>query len=101
MYLLARRIKALGVKMVLSGEGADEAFGGYLYFHKAPSAAELHAECVRKVRRAGPRSPRDRSEAPEEPPQPRIFDLQTANPVSYGTVQNLVQCRTKFCTALV
>ena len=50
MYLLARRIKALGVKMVLSGEGADEAFGGYLYFHKAPSAAELHAECVRKVR---------------------------------------------------
>ena len=49
MFLLARKIKALGVKMVLSGEGADEAFGGYLYFHKAPSAAELHDECVRKL----------------------------------------------------
>ena len=40
----------MGVKMVLSGEGADEAFAGYLYFHKAPSAAELHAECARKLR---------------------------------------------------
>ncbi len=42
MYLLARRIKAMGFKVVLSGEGADEIFGGYLYFHKAPSAAEFH-----------------------------------------------------------
>lgn len=49
MYLLARRIKAMGVKMVLSGEGADEVFGGYLYFHKAPSAQEFHAETVRKL----------------------------------------------------
>ena len=49
MYLLARRIKAMGVKMVLSGEGADEIFGGYLYFHKAPSAEEFHAETVRKL----------------------------------------------------
>jgi asparagine synthase (glutamine-hydrolysing) len=49
MYLLARRIKAMGVKMVLSGEGADEVFGGYLYFHKAPSAREFHAETVRKL----------------------------------------------------
>ena len=49
MYLLARRIKAMGVKMVLSGEGADEIFGGYLYFHKAPSAREFHAETVRKL----------------------------------------------------
>ena len=49
MYLLARRIKAIGVKMVLSGEGADEVFGGYLYFHKAPSAREFHAETVRKL----------------------------------------------------
>lgn len=51
MYLLSRKIKALGFKVVLSGEGADEIFGGYLYFHKAPSAAEFHAECVRKVTR--------------------------------------------------
>ena len=49
MYLLARRIKAMGVKMVLSGEGSDEIFGGYLYFHKAPSAREFHDELVRKL----------------------------------------------------
>ncbi len=49
MYLLARRIKAMGVKMVLSGEGADEIFGGYLYFHKAPDARAFHEECVRKI----------------------------------------------------
>ena len=49
MYLLARRIKAMGVKMVLSGEGADEIFGGYLYFHKAPDARQFHEECVRKL----------------------------------------------------
>ncbi len=49
MYLLARRIKAMGVKMVLSGEGADEIFGGYLYFHKAPNAREFHDETVRKL----------------------------------------------------
>jgi asparagine synthase (glutamine-hydrolysing) len=49
MYLLARRIKAMGVKMVLSGEGSDEVFGGYLYFHKAPSAEAFHAETVRKL----------------------------------------------------
>lgn len=49
MYLMARRIKAMGVKMVLSGEGSDELFGGYLYFHKAPSAEEFHAETVRKL----------------------------------------------------
>ncbi len=49
MYLLARRIKAMGVKMVLSGEGSDEIFGGYLYFHKAPSARAFHEECVRKL----------------------------------------------------
>jgi asparagine synthase (glutamine-hydrolysing) len=49
MYLLARRIKAMGVKMVLSGEGSDEVFGGYLYFHKAPSAEEFHQETVRKL----------------------------------------------------
>jgi asparagine synthase (glutamine-hydrolysing) len=51
MYLLARRIKALGIKVVLSGEGADEELGGYLYFHKAPSPAEYHRECVRLVAR--------------------------------------------------
>jgi len=51
MFLLARRIKAMGVKMVLSGEGADETLGGYLYFHKAPNAAEFHKECVRKTTR--------------------------------------------------
>ncbi len=49
MYLMARRIKAMGVKMVLSGEGADEAFAGYLYFHKAPSARALHEETVQKL----------------------------------------------------
>jgi asparagine synthase (glutamine-hydrolysing) len=46
---MARRIKAMGIKMVLSGEGADEVFGGYLYFHKAPNARELHEETVRKL----------------------------------------------------
>jgi|Transcript_51282 asparagine synthase (glutamine-hydrolysing) len=50
MYLMARRIRATGVKMVLSGEGADEIFGGYLYFHKAPDAKEFHEENVRKVK---------------------------------------------------
>lgn len=49
MYLMARRIKATGIKMVLSGEGSDEIFGGYLYFHKAPNAQEFHAETVRKL----------------------------------------------------
>lgn len=49
MYLLARFIKSMGVKMVLSGEGSDELFGGYLYFHKAPSAKALHEETVRKL----------------------------------------------------
>ena len=42
MYLLSRKIKAMGFKVVMSGEGADEIFGGYLYFHKAPSPAEFH-----------------------------------------------------------
>lgn len=49
MYLLSRVIKSMGVKMVLSGEGADEVFGGYLYFHKAPNAKEFHDETVRKL----------------------------------------------------
>ena len=49
MYLMARAIKSLGIKMVLSGEGADELFGGYLYFHKAPNAKEFHEETVRKL----------------------------------------------------
>ncbi|PIZ09021.1 MAG: asparagine synthase B, partial [Flavobacteriaceae bacterium CG_4_10_14_0_8_um_filter_34_31] len=49
MYLMARAIKAMGIKMVLSGEGSDEIFGGYLYFHKAPNAEELHKETVRKL----------------------------------------------------
>ena len=49
MFLLARRIKAMGVKMVLSGEGADEVFGGYLYFHKAPNREEFHRETIRKI----------------------------------------------------
>jgi len=49
MYLMARAIKAMGIKMVLSGEGSDEIFGGYLYFHKAPDAKEFHEETVRKL----------------------------------------------------
>lgn len=49
MYLMARRIKAMGIKMVFTGEGADEVFGGYLYFHKAPDARAFHAETVRKL----------------------------------------------------
>ncbi|GGP43579.1 asparagine synthase B [Shewanella algicola] len=49
MYLMARKIKAMGIKMVLSGEGADELFGGYLYFHKAPNAQAFHEELVRKL----------------------------------------------------
>ena len=49
MYLLARVIKSMGIKMVLSGEGADEIFGGYMYFHKAPSARAFHEETVRKL----------------------------------------------------
>lgn len=49
MFLLARRIRSMGIKMVLSGEGSDEVFGGYLYFHKAPDAREFHAETVRKL----------------------------------------------------
>jgi len=49
MYLLARRIKSVGIKMVFTGEGADEVFGGYLYFHKAPDAREFHTETVRKL----------------------------------------------------
>ena len=49
MYLLSRYIKSMGIKMVLSGEGADEIFGGYLYFHKAPNAREFHEETVRKL----------------------------------------------------
>ncbi len=51
MYLLARVIKSMGIKMVLSGEGADELFGGYLYFHKAPSARAFHEETVRKLQK--------------------------------------------------
>jgi asparagine synthase (glutamine-hydrolysing) len=50
MFFLARRIKAMGVKMVLSGEGSDEVFGGYLYFHKAPNKEEFHKETVRRVK---------------------------------------------------
>jgi asparagine synthase (glutamine-hydrolysing) len=49
MYLMARRIRATGVKMVLSGEGSDEIFGGYLYFHKAPNPRAFHEELVRKL----------------------------------------------------
>lgn len=49
MYLLARVIKSMGIKMVLTGEGADEIFGGYLYFHKAPNAEEFHKETLRKL----------------------------------------------------
>lgn len=51
MYLLARVIKSMGIKMVLSGEGADEIFGGYLYFHKAPDAKAFHEETVRKIKK--------------------------------------------------
>lgn len=51
MYLLARVIKSMGIKMVLSGEGSDEIFGGYLYFHKAPNAEEFHKETVRKLKK--------------------------------------------------
>jgi asparagine synthase (glutamine-hydrolysing) len=51
MYLMARRIRAMGIKMVLSGEGADEIFGGYLYFHRAPDARAFHEETVRKMER--------------------------------------------------
>ncbi|KAG7092334.1 asparagine synthetase [Marasmius oreades] len=50
MYLLSRKIKAMGVKMVLSGEGSDEIFGGYLYFHAAPDPISFHQECVRRVK---------------------------------------------------
>ena len=50
MYLMARVIKSMGIKMVLSGEGADEIFGGYLYFHKAPNASEFHNETIRKIK---------------------------------------------------
>ena len=53
MFLMSRKIKALGVKMVLSGEGSDEIFGGYLYFHKAPDKAALHEETCQKVRGGG------------------------------------------------
>lgn len=49
MFLMSRKIKSLGVKMVLSGEGSDEIFGGYLYFHKAPNKEELHRETCQKV----------------------------------------------------
>jgi len=50
MYLLSRKIKAMGVKMVLSGEGSDEIFGGYLYFHAAPTPKDFHEECVKRVK---------------------------------------------------
>ncbi|XP_078160716.1 asparagine synthetase [glutamine-hydrolyzing] 2 isoform X1 [Carex rostrata] len=50
MFLMSRKIKSLGVKMVLSGEGSDEIFGGYLYFHKAPNKEEFHTECCRKIK---------------------------------------------------
>ena len=49
MFLMSCKIKSLGVKMVISGEGSDELFGGYLYFHKAPNKEELHRETCRKV----------------------------------------------------
>jgi asparagine synthase (glutamine-hydrolysing) len=51
MYLMMRKIRTMGIKMVLSGEGADEIFGGYLYFHKAPGGEELHKETVRKLQK--------------------------------------------------
>ena len=50
MYLMSRKIRAAGIKMVLSGEGADEVMGGYLYFHKAPNKEEFHRETVQKVK---------------------------------------------------
>nr|TKW20878.1 hypothetical protein SEVIR_4G118903v2 [Setaria viridis] len=50
MFLMSRKIKSLGVKMVLSGEGSDEIFGGYLYFHKAPNKKEFHEETCRKIK---------------------------------------------------
>lgn len=49
MFLMSRKIKSLGVKMVISGEGSDEIFGGYLYFHKAPNKEEFHRETCHKV----------------------------------------------------
>lgn len=49
MFLMSRKIKSLGVKMVISGEGSDEIFGGYLYFHKAPNKKEFHLETCHKV----------------------------------------------------
>lgn len=49
MFLMARKIKSLGVKMVISGEGSDEIFGGYLYFHKAPNKEDFHRETCQKV----------------------------------------------------
>ena len=49
MFLMSRKIKSHGIKMVLSGEGADEVFGGYLYFHKAPNPEEFHKECKKRV----------------------------------------------------
>jgi asparagine synthase (glutamine-hydrolysing) len=51
MYLLMRKVHAMGIKMILSGEGADEIFGGYLYFHKAPNGRELHDETIRKIQK--------------------------------------------------
>jgi asparagine synthase (glutamine-hydrolysing) len=51
MYLLMRKIRAMGIKMILSGEGSDEIFGGYLYFHKASNGRELHEETVRKIQK--------------------------------------------------
>ena len=51
MYLMMRKIRAMGIKMILSGEGADEIFGGYLYFHKAPDGRALHEETVRKLQK--------------------------------------------------
>ncbi|GLJ11330.1 hypothetical protein SUGI_0152470 [Cryptomeria japonica] len=50
MFLMAHKIKSLGIKMVLSGEGADEIFGGYLFFHKAPSKEEFHRETCHKIK---------------------------------------------------
>ncbi len=51
MYLMMRKIRAMGIKMILSGEGADEIFGGYLYFHKAPDGHALHDETVQKLQK--------------------------------------------------